>query len=96
MLNKPKAIIIKVGILIMKLYLQCYHLLTTYLWYKNKSQYEGGANEKPSADEGRKCIDKIFHGIGSDNNDCEDNASHIGGCCDILGIINALDLHLAS
>ena len=27
----------------------------------------------------RKCIDKILHGVGSDNIDCKDNAGHIGG-----------------
>ena len=69
---------------------------SSYLGYKNESQDKGGANEESSAEESRKCIDKILQGVGSDDNDCEYNAGHISGCCDILGIIKALDLHLAN
>ena len=67
-----------------------------YLGYKDESQDDGGTNEEPSAEESRVCIDKLIQGVGSDNDDCEHNAGHVDGCCDILGIIKALDLHLAS
>ena len=67
-----------------------------YLGNKDKSQDDSSTNEEPSAEENRKYIDKIPQRVDSDNNDCEHNAGDIGGCCNILGIIKALDLHLAS
>ena len=72
------------------------HLSHTYLRYKHESQNGGGANEEPSAEQSRKHVGKLFQGVGRDNNDCKHNAGDINGCCDILGIIKALDLHLAS
>ena len=71
-------------------------LTHAYLRYKHKSQNGGGANEEPSAEESWKHVGKLFQGVGRDNNDCKHNAGDINGCCDILGIIKALDLHLAS
>ena len=72
------------------------YLKSPYLGNKDKCQDDSSTNEKPSAEESRKCIDKILQGVGSDNNDCKHNASHIDCCCNILGIIKSLDLHLAS
>ena len=72
------------------------HLSHTYLRYNHKSQNGGGANEEPSAEESRKHMDKLFQGVGRDCNDYKHNAGDINGCCDILGVIKALDLHLAS
>ena len=71
-------------------------LTSSHLGYKYESQDEGSANEEPSAEESGKCIDKILQGVGSNDNDCEHNAGDVNGCCNILGIIKALDLHLAS
>ena len=70
--------------------------IPTYLGNKDKSQDDSGTNEEPSAEESRIPIDKLSQGVGSDNNDCKHNASHIDCCCNILGIIKSLDLHLAS
>ena len=67
-----------------------------YLGYKDESQNDSGTDEKPSAEKSCKPIDKVLQGIGSNHNNCKHNASNVDGCCDILGIIKALDLHLAS
>ena len=69
---------------------------SSYLGYKDESQDDSSTNEEPSAEENRKHIDKLIQSVGSNNDDCEHNASDVDGCCDILGIIKALDLHLAS
>ena len=69
---------------------------STYLGNKDESQDNSSTNEKPSAEESRKYIDKILQGVRSNDSDCKHKAGHKGGCCNILGIIKALDLHLAS
>ena len=74
----------------------CPSVQSPYLGNKDKSQDYGGTNEEPSTEESSKPIDKFPQRIGSDDTDCQHNAGHIGGCCNIFGIIKALDLHLAS
>ena len=66
-----------------------------YLGYKDKSQNDSGTDEKPSAEKSSKTIDKVLQGIGSNHYNCKHNAGNVDGCCDILGIIKALVLHLA-
>ena len=68
----------------------------TYLGYKDESQDDSGTNEKPSAEKSSKPIDKVLQGVGSNHNNCKCNARYVNGCCNILGIIKALDLHFAS
>ena len=70
-------------------------LSSPYLGYKDKTQDEGGANEEPSAEKSSKSINKILQGVGGDNDDCQHNAGHIDGCCNVLGIIQAFNLHFA-
>ena len=67
-----------------------------YLRYKYKCQNGGGTDKESNAEESRKCIDKVIQGIGSNDNDCEHNAGDVNRCCNILGIVKSLDLHLAS
>ena len=78
------------------LYPNLHELLIPYLGNKDKSQDDSGTYEEPSAEKRSIPIDKILQGVGSNNNDCEYNAGDIDCCCNILGIIKALDLHLAS
>ena len=76
------------------------HMITVprvpYLGNKDKSQDDSSTNEEPSTKESSKHIDKIPQRVASDDSECKHNAGHIDCCCNILGIIKALDLHLAS
>ena len=67
-----------------------------YLGYKDESQDDSGTDKKPSAEKSSEPIDKVLQGIGSNHNNCKHNTGYVDGCCNILGIIKALDLHLAS
>ena len=74
----------------------CPSVQSPYFGNKDKSQDDSGTNEEPSTEESSKSIDKFPQRIGSDDNNCKYNASHIDGYRNIFGIIKALDLHLAS
>ena len=65
----------------------CVNNVTTYLGHKDEPQDEGGANEESSAKDANKCIDKVFQRVGGDDGDCQYDACHICGCCNILGIV---------
>ena len=71
-------------------------LHSPYLGNKDESQDDSGTDEKPSAEESGKPIDKVIQGIGSNHNNCKHNAGNVDGCCDRLGIIKAFHFHLAS
>ena len=70
--------------------------LYTNLRNKNESKNRGGANQEPSAEQSRKQVGEFPQSVGRNNNHCEHNAGDVNGRCNILGIIKALDLHLAN
>ena len=65
------------------------------LGHKDQQQDEGSTNEKPSAEDSGKTIDKPLQSVGGDDDDCQYNAGDIDGCCNVLGIVQALYLHFA-
>jgi len=62
---------------------------------KDQHQDRGGTNEKPSAEDSGKTIDNPLQSVGGDDDDCQYNAGDIDGCCNVLGIVQALYLHFA-
>ena len=62
--------------------------------YKDESQDDSCTDEEPGTEKSSKPVDKVLQGVGSNHNNCKHNAGDIDGCCNIFGIIKALDLHL--
>ena len=70
-------------------------ITTSNLGNEDETQDEGGTNQESGAEESSKYIDKLHQGVGGDDDDCQHNAGHIDGCCNVLGVIQALNLHFA-
>ena len=66
-----------------------------HLGHKDKHHDEGSTNEKSCAEDSGETIDKPLQSVGGDDDHCQYNAGDVDGCCNVLGIVQALHFHFA-